>query len=97
MPDKWLPGEVAHLTLAVTDVDGQPADPGMLRLMVMPPDEIVTTYQLGIGPIQRIAAGIFYADIALTASGVWAWRWESDAPHVGAAEGSLFVRASLIP
>lgn len=97
MSDNWLPGEAARITLSVTDIDGLPIDASALRLRVLAPDETVVTYEYGSGEVVRSALGEYHADIALTASGVWSWRWESDAPRLGAAEDSLLVQPSVIP
>lgn len=97
MADNFVVGDVAHLTLALTDLAGAAADPGALRLKVKPPSGTVATYTYGAGvEIVRTGAGAYYADVALGEPGTWWWRWESDAPNPGAGEGGLTCRASKV-
>ena len=92
----WLIGQAARVDCAITDIDGSPIDPAMLRLKVKAPGGTVTTYSLGGAEIVKTATGTYHADVALPTSGVWSWRWESDAPSTGAAEGSIVVRKSRV-
>ena len=39
---------------------------------------------------------VSHAALPLTAAGIWYWRWETTAPHGGAAEGALYVNPSKI-
>lgn len=97
MADSFVIGDVAHLTLALTDLSGAAADPGALRLKVKSPAGTVMTYTYGVGgEIVRDGVGLFHADVALQAAGQWWWRWESDAPNPGAGEGGLVCRASKV-
>lgn len=97
VPDRWLAGEVARLTLALTDIAGAAADPGALRLKVKPPSGVVATYTYGIAAeVVKDSQGNYHADIPLTTAGEWRWRWESDTPNAGAVESFLSVSASTI-
>jgi uncharacterized protein YfaS (alpha-2-macroglobulin family) len=95
--DHFIPGESARISVAVTDAAGIAADPGALRLRVKPPSGVVATYTLGASVfIVKEAVGSYHADILLTSAGVWAWRWELDAPNAGAAEGVIPVLKSRV-
>lgn len=91
----WTRGEVARLGVEIFDASGLAADPGALRCIVRSPTGTVSTATYGdvAGPV-RDAAGVYRLDVPLGAAGIWAWRWEADAPYAGAAEGELFVRGS---
>lgn len=90
-------GEVVRLSVAITDLAGAAADPGVLRLKVKAPAGAVTTYTYGGGAeVVKDSAGHYHADIALAAAGTWSYRWESDAPNPGAAEGALTVQKSRV-
>lgn len=97
MADSFIVGDVAYISLALSDLSGAPADPGALRLRVKAPDGTLSTYTYGGGPqIVRDGTGIYHAEVALDAAGAWHFRWESDAPNPGAAEGALVARASRV-
>lgn len=90
-------GATCRISDAITDIDGVAADPGALRLKVRSPSGTVTTYTYGTdAEVVRSAAGAYHADLALAVAGTWRYRWESDAPNPGAAEGSIVVTASVI-
>lgn len=90
-----LVGEVARITVSIVDYAELPADPGSLRLKVKMPSGAVTSYTLGAGVIQD-GAGQYHADVALSASGAWLYRWEADSPNAGAVEGQITVRKSAL-
>ncbi|WP_153117383.1 hypothetical protein [Rhodocyclus tenuis] len=93
----FLPGEVARLSLTVTNAAGAAVDPGAVVLKVKPPAGAVTDYAYGVAPeISRTGAGEYFAEILLTAAGRWAYRWELAAPNAGAAEGSIVVAKSAV-
>lgn len=93
MSDTYIPGEVARISLTVTDVAGVVADPGALRLKVKPPAGALATYTYGAGvEVVKDATGRYHADIQLPTAGLWAYRWELDAPNAGAVEGVITVQ-----
>lgn len=97
MSDTYIPGEVARISLTATDNAGAVADPGALRLKVKPPANPLATYTFGAGAeIVKDAVGRYHADILLAAAGLWAYRWELDAPNAGAIEGSITVQKSKV-
>lgn len=97
MSDNYIPGEVTRISVTVMDSAGAAADPGALRLKVKPPAGAVTTYTFGSSAeIIKDAVGRYHADIQLTAAGVWAYRWELDAPNAGAVEGVITVQKSRV-
>lgn len=97
MLERYVPGQVIRLSIAVTDTADAAQDPGALRLMVKPPTGATTIYTYGTdAEVVRDAAGAYHADIALIAAGQWRWRWEGDAPFAGAAEGFATVAPSLL-
>ena len=93
----FMIGESARLALALSTFEGSAADPAVLRLRVKSPSGAVTTYLYGVAPeLVRDGVGQFRASIPLTEAGAWRYRWESEAPHQGAAEGALQVMASRV-
>jgi hypothetical protein len=97
MPEPWIVGEYARLTLTVANASGAAADPGALRLKVRNPAGTVTEYIYGVAAeIVRTGLGKYRADVVVDAPGRWAWRWETTAPNAGAAEGELVVTKSKV-
>lgn len=95
MAETFIPGEVARLTLQATDLAGLAADPGSITLKIKPGMGAVASYAYGAAAeLVRDGAGLYHADIALTAAGLWAYRWELSAPNAGAAEGVINVQKS---
>lgn len=90
-------GEVIRLTLRVNDMAGVTVEPGGVTLKIKPPVGAVTEYVFGSAPeIVNDGVGRYHADIVLSASGVWAYRWELNAPNAGAAEGVITVQKSRV-
>lgn len=97
MSDTYIPGEVARISLTVTDIAGVVADPGALRLKVKAPAGALATYTFGAGAeIVKDAVGRYHADILLPTGGLWVYRWELDAPNAGAVEGVIQVQKSRV-
>lgn len=94
MSDEYIIGAIARLSVSVYNADQTLADPDVLRLKIMQPDRTIQTYLNGTADICHDGVGLFHADIALPAAGTWYYRWETDAPAAGVAEGALRVRAS---
>lgn len=46
--------------------------------------------------IVKDSVGNYHADILLANAGLWAWRWELDAPNAGAVEGTITVLPSHV-
>lgn len=98
MPDPiFIIGEVVRVSLHVADLSGVAADPGSVTLKVKPGSGVVTDYLYGSAPeVVRDGAGLYHADIALTATGLWAYRWQLTTPNAGAAEGVINVSKSRV-
>ena len=97
MSEAYIPGEVARISAHVADIAGAAVDPGGVKLLVKPPSGPTVTYTYGIDAIVvRDSLGNYHADLPLTSSGVWAYRWELTAPNAGAAEGVITVQKSKV-
>lgn len=98
MPESlYIPGEIARISIRVTDITGTAADPGTLTLKIKPPTGPTATYVYGsAAEIVRDSLGNYHADIVMSTSGQWAYRWETTAPNGGAAEGAIVVKKSRV-
>lgn len=96
MSDPWIIGQVARVSVALTDAAGAAADPGALTLKIKTPSGTTTSYAFGGGTTLKDGTGAYHADIPLAESGEYRWRWEAAAPSAGADQGYLFVEAALL-
>lgn len=97
MSEVFVIGEVVRLSAKLTDMAGQPADPGSVTLKIKPGVGAVAAYTFGQAvEIIRDGVGAYHADIALTSSGQWAYRWELSGANSGACEGVFAVQKSRV-
>ena len=93
----YLVGEVVRLDLALTDLSAVAVDPAALRLKVKAPDSTVTAYVYGVAAdLVKDSPGNYHFNLPLASAGAYFWRWETDAPNAGAAEGGLVVQPSRV-
>ena len=96
MPDKWLVGEAARLSITIANMAAQAVDPAALRLKLRAPDGSLQTLTYGAGAeIVCDALGSYRADVLLSTPGAWSWRWETDGP-ASAVEGTVSVARSRV-
>ena len=87
MPD-LAQGQVARISVAITDIAGVPADPTGLILKIKFPDASVISH---IWDIVKDSVGNYHYDQSLTLPGSYRIRWESSGVNQGAVEEALFV------
>lgn len=91
----WIVGEVARLSVTVTDTAGAATDPASVVLKIKSPAGVVSN-QTYPGTVIRSGAGVFVFDLLLTEKGKWLYRWETSAPAPGASQGDLAVTPANI-
>lgn len=85
-------GNVARLSGAFTDENGDPADPTTVTVQILTPGNIETTET----PI-RDGAGLYHYDVTLTTPGTWQYRFIGTGAVVAqTADRSLYVNASFL-
>ena len=84
-------GDELRLSVVLTDLNGAAADPTAVTCVARLPDN--TTSSLSV---VKDSTGHYHADIVLSPSGAWAYRWESDAPYAGAVEGRIDVIKAMV-
>lgn len=95
--DDIVIGSVVQISAYIKNLAGVLADPSALRLRVRDPSGTITNYVFGSAPeIVKLAAGVYRADLVMSAAGKWTYRWEADAPNAGAAEGLIVVKKSIV-
>lgn len=87
-------GDLVRCTGTFTDSETPPnaVDPTTVSFKFKNPAGSVTTYVYGVdAQLVRSGVGIYYADISLTAPGIWRYRFESTG--TGQAAGEHFFEA----
>ncbi len=85
MPAQYTPlapvyalGQVIELRATITDLDGNPLDPPIIRLLVKDPSGTETTYTYKeSNAIWRDGTGRYRAAVELHEPGYWYYRWEA--------------------
>lgn len=94
MSDVFLVGQVARIDADIRGETGLPADPGSLVLKTRLDTGVIMSYVYGQAPeVVRDATGAFHAELPLMLAGQLFYRWETDAPNKGAAEGRIVIAA----
>lgn len=83
-------GAVARIDYEARDEAGALVDPATLKLLVLSPADASSEQVWPDGEIVRDAKGKFHADVPLTESGTWDYRWEPTGV-AAPANGELLV------
>ena len=87
----WLQGETARLSIQIADPAGVAADAPDIVLKTLSPTGILAALVVAQGQIEHAGTGDYFANLQLTQSGHWYWRWEAGG---SAVEGHLTVQPS---
>ncbi len=61
------------------DVDDNPYDPTVVKVVVTSPAQVATTYVYTVDPeVVKLSVGRYSMDIILPAVGAWYYRWYTD-------------------
>jgi hypothetical protein len=83
-------GDSLRITVTFTGLDGAVADPTTVVLRLRAPDGTTT-----MPSVTKTSTGVYFADLTLTASGEWKYRWIGTGGDCTAAdEGRISVRRS---
>lgn len=94
MSEAFLVGQVVRIDAEIRGENGLLADPGSLALKVRIGAGAITAYAYGVAAeLVRDSVGMFHADLPLSAPGEMYYRWETDSPNKGAAEGRIVIAA----
>jgi nitrogen fixation protein FixH len=88
MAVEFLQGQVARLSVTVTDVTGAAVDASSLTLKIKHPSGNIDTITSAIA---QDGTGQYHYDLDLNNAGSYSIRWESTGQTQGASESSLFV------
>lgn len=81
MGNTWQYGNAITLKGTFTDDLGVYADPSTIKLSVMTPAGVLTTYEYGVdASLIKQDTGRYEMDILANEIGIWYYRWFSDTP-----------------
>lgn len=91
-------GDRVRLTATFQDaITGVVADPTGITLRTKSPTGTAAVYTYPGDPkIVKEGVGIYHADIDVTASGNWSYKWAGTGSIVAAEESVFFVKASSL-
>jgi uncharacterized protein YjdB len=89
MADTYNVGDGVRITATFTDITGAINDPTTVTFQAKDPHGAVIT-----NPATKQSTGIYYADLVLTAPGIWHYRWAGTGAVTAAIEGQLTARPS---
>jgi uncharacterized protein YfaS (alpha-2-macroglobulin family) len=88
-------GDLVRCTGAFANSAGVAVDPAAVFCKVRKPEGTVTLYTYGVdGALVKAAAGNYYVDVPITASGVWYYRFYSTGIGQTAGETAFRVRVT---
>lgn len=83
-------GDLVHVVATFTNAAGTAVDPTAVTAKSKNPDGTITTLTV----VNEAGTGVFSADIPLTASGQWVYRFAGTGSNQAAAEGRFRVNDS---
>lgn len=95
-PGKIEIGEKIPLSITFTDeADGSPVDPTCIKIKIMTPSDVDTTYTYGTNAsLQRESVGVYYINLFPDEAGRWRYHWLSTGVGQAARAGSFNVQHS---
>lgn len=98
MTDTYDVGDLVRIGATFKDDDNQPADPTTVTFSFRQDTQTkaqATVYTYGLS-VQLIKDGVgqYHVDLAISASGLWHYRWAGTGAIVGAEEGDFVVNIS---
>lgn len=84
-------GDVARISVALTDAAGDPVAPSALSLLVESPDGEVAEFE--IGDLVNTGVGAYYKDIPVALAGYYQYRWVATGSAPAADQGRFWARA----
>lgn len=86
--DNLTVGDVARLSVEITDISGTLADPSTISLYIKPPSSAA---ELHTSDIVKDAVGKYHFDLSLGVAGSYGFRWQTTGANQGVTEGGLYV------
>ncbi len=97
MANTYDVGDVARLSAAFTQT-AVAIDPSTVTVTYVTPSGNTTVYVYAVNAeLVKASTGNYYVDVALTAAGIYRWRWVSTGTGAAASEGWLQVRQQDVP
>jgi len=87
-------GQLARIIVQWEDINGNPADPTTVTVLVQSPDGTQQTY--GVPPIERDGVGLYHYDLTCSEAGSYLFVWTAGGAIDGAQQGSITVAESIL-
>ena len=84
----FMVGDVARLSVEITNISGALADPSTISLYVKPPSSSAESHT---SDIVKHAVGKYHFDLPLDVAGSYGYRWQTTGANQGVSEGGLYV------
>ena len=86
-------GDVVRMRASFTNSAGTAVDPSSVSFQYRPPIDVTTSLAYDTdAALVKSSTGVYYADINVSSSGVWKYRWNGAGSNAAAAEGVFEVR-----
>lgn len=83
----FMIGDVARLSVEISNVDGALADPTTISIYIKSPSAAGVTFT----NVTKDAVGKYHFDLPLDSAGSYGYRWQSSGENQGISEGGLYV------
>lgn len=99
MANSYTRGQNVRCTVAFKEVATQNyVDPATVLFLALNPNGGLTTYTYGVDPqLIKDSAGHYHADVVLSISGDWWYRFTGAGTYTGAGENRMSARESRFP
>ena len=86
--DNLTVGDVARLSVEITNISGVLADPSTILLYIKLPSSAAESHT---SDIVKDAVGKYHFDLPLNVAGSYGFRWQTTGANQGVTEGGLYV------
>jgi hypothetical protein len=84
---EFIQGQVARISVTISDIAGAVGDPTALALLIQTPGGVVDRHT---SDIVKESTGKYHYDLPLVVKGSYRFRWESTGANQGATEDAFF-------
>lgn len=89
----FIVGDVARISVAISDFNGDLGDPSSLAVIVRTPTNSIVDLT---ADVVKDSIGNYHVDVSLDFAGSYGYRWRSLGSNQGAVEGSFFVNPWML-
>jgi hypothetical protein len=94
-PNEYYIGQTVRIT-ATFKVGGVETDPTTVTLKVKSPSGVTTPYTYSLAELERVSAGVYYKDVALSETGRWSYGWVGTGAVAAAVEQTMICKTPKV-